>query len=133
MLPQRSNTSIRTVWTVAHSALLLASAMKHFREPHLFYPLVPDFLCRPDQAEPEATAPGLNGHLAVLSREEWVAVSGLLQVTAAVGLLLPPTRRAASTLSTALFVAHAAGLLAGMKKGTVLEGTVKPWAKRREQ
>ena len=78
---------LQTLSAAAMSALLLTSAAKHFREPEFFHPVVPDFLCRDDSGEQP------NGPLAVLSREEWVAVSGLLEAAAAVGLLVPATRQ----------------------------------------
>ena len=80
----------QTLSAAALSGLLLASAAKHFRDPGFFAPVVPDFLCRDDSGSRR------NGPLAVLSREEWVAASGLLEAGAAVGLLIPPTRRAAA-------------------------------------
>jgi uncharacterized membrane protein len=94
------------------SALLLVSARKHFRQPKFFAPVVPDYLCREDYAVGHAeagqdktkpTAPH-NGALAVMSREEWIAVSGLLEAVAAVGLLIPATRRAAARGTTLMFV-----------------------------
>jgi uncharacterized membrane protein len=81
-----SGRASQTLSAAALSALLLASAAKHFREPEFFHPAVPDILCRDDTGERP------NGPLAVLSREEWVAASGLLEAAAAVGLLIPATR-----------------------------------------
>ncbi len=73
-MPSRwSGRDTQTLSAVAMSALLLASAGKHFEDPGFFGPVVPDFLCRDDSGEQS------NGPLAVLSREEWVAVSGLLE------------------------------------------------------
>ena len=67
-----SGRDLQTLSAAAMSALLLTSAEKHFREPEFFHPVVPEILCRDDSgARP-------NGPLAVLSREEWVAASGLL-------------------------------------------------------
>lgn len=93
----------RALSAAALGSLLLASAAKHFRDPGFFAPVVPGFLCRDDSGNRP------NGPLAVLSREEWVAVSGLLEAGAAVGLLIPPTRRAAAGCVTALFTAFLAG------------------------
>lgn len=87
----------RTLSAAALSGLLLASAAKHFRDPGFFAPLVPSYLCRDDSGDRR------NGPLAVLSRDEWVAASGLLEAGAAVGLLLPQTRRAAAGCVTAMF------------------------------
>lgn len=105
--------SARTTQTVsasALSALLLASAAKHFSEPGFFDDVVPDFLCRDDSG---STA---NGALAVMSREEWVAFSGLLEAGAAVGLLVPATRRAAAGCATAMFVLFLAGHVDALRK-----------------
>ena len=49
----------------AMSALLLASAMKHFRDPAFYRQVVPGYLCRDDDAAPGA-AP--SRPLALLSR-----------------------------------------------------------------
>ena len=98
-----SSRATQTLSAASFSALLLASAGKHFREPELFSPMVPDFLCRDDSGERP------NGPVAVLSREEWVAASGLLEVGCAVGLLIPATRRAAAGCVAAIFTLFVAG------------------------
>ena len=85
--------------------------------------MVPDYLCRdaPDtnREAPEAGADsaarvntrddGGGGLLAVMTREEWIAVSGLLEAGAAVVLLIPGTRRVAATAVTAMFTVFLAG------------------------
>jgi uncharacterized membrane protein len=114
------------------SALLLTSAMKHFREPRFFAQVVPDYICRDapgpavaaTDAEPgrercsavkarcsavKAKHDGAGRPLAVMTREEWVAVSGLLEAGAAVVLLIPATRRVAAAAVTAMFTAFLAG------------------------
>ncbi len=101
----------------ALSALLLASAAKHFDDPGFFAPVVPDFLCRDDTGE------RLNSPLAVLSREEWVALSGLLEAGAAVGLLIPATRRAAAGCVAAMFTAFLAGHLDALRKAYRPDGS----------
>ncbi len=108
----------RTTSAVALSALLLASAAKHFRTPKFYYPVVPDYLCRKDE-------PGNrpNGPLAVMSREEWIASSGLLEVTAAVGLLIPATRRVAADATTAMFTAFLAGHIDALRRAYGPKGT----------
>jgi uncharacterized membrane protein len=108
----------RTTSAVALSGLLLASAAKHFRTPKFYYPVVPDYLCRED-------APGSlpNGPLAVMSREEWVASSGLLEVAAAVGLLIPATRKAAADATTAMFAAFLAGHIDALRRSYGPSGT----------
>lgn len=108
----------RTTSALALSALLLASAAKHFRTPRFYYPVVPDYLCRND--EPGSRP---NGPLAVMSREEWVASSGLLEVTAAVGLLLPATRKGAANATTAMFTAFLAGHIDALRRAYGPNGT----------
>ncbi|MGO4121108.1 DoxX family protein [Arthrobacter sp. YAF16] len=100
----------QTLSAAALSGLLLASAAKHFRDPDFFTPVVPEFLCRDDSGG------WRNGPLAVLSREEWVAASGLLEVGAAVGLLIPPTRRATAGCVTGMFTAFLAGHLDALRR-----------------
>ena len=113
----------------AMGALLLASAGKHFRDPGFYRDVVPGYLCRQDPvpgsdhgSSDEGNTDHDNGEqsgvdqghapqhpLAVLSRDEWIAVSGLLELAAAVGILLPPTRRLTATALTAMFTAFLAG------------------------
>ena len=58
-----------------------------------------------------------------MSREEWVAVSGLLEAGAAVGLLVPATRRAAAGCVTAMFTLFLAGHVDALRKAYGPEGT----------
>ncbi|MGA8788441.1 MAG: hypothetical protein WB535_05780 [Paenarthrobacter sp.] len=108
----------RTTSAVALSALLLASAAKHFRTPKFYYPVVPDYLCRKDEP---AGSP--NGPLAVMSREEWVASSGLIEAAAAVGLLIPATRKIAADATTAMFAAFLAGHIDALRRAYGPSGT----------
>jgi uncharacterized membrane protein len=114
---RRSGTDLQTLSAAAMSALLLTSAAKHFRDPEFFQQVVPDILCRNDSGERP------NGPLAVLSREEWVAVSGLLEGAAAVGLLIPATRPATAGCVTALFTAFLSGHIDALRKAYGPEGT----------
>lgn len=108
-------------------ALLLVSARKHFRQPEFFAPVVPDYLCRYDhmgEDEPKAHAAApRNGALAVMSREEWIAVSGLLEAAAAVGLLIPATRKAAACGTTLMFAAFLAGHVDALRRACSPGGT----------
>ncbi|WP_426997880.1 DoxX family protein [Pseudarthrobacter sp. N5] len=118
-----SRRATQTVSAVAMSALLMASAMKHFREPGFFHQVVPDFLCREDSgAEAGGSA---NGPMAVMSRDEWVAVSGLIEAAAAVGLLIPATRRATATGVTVMFAAFLAGHVDALRRAYGPQGTAK--------
>ncbi|HEX9086090.1 MAG TPA: hypothetical protein VF867_01015 [Arthrobacter sp.] len=117
-MPYRwSGRDTQTLSAAAMSALLLASAAKHFSDPGFFGPVVPDFLCRDDTGEQHNTP------LAVLSREEWVALSGLLEAGAAVGLLIPVTRRAAAGCVAAMFTLFLAGHVDALRRAYGPEGT----------
>jgi uncharacterized membrane protein len=112
-----SGRDLQTLSAAAMSALLLTSAAKHFREPEFFHPVVPEILCRDDSgARP-------NGPLAVLSREEWVAASGLLEAAAAVGLLIPAARPATACCVTAMFTAFLAGHVGALRTAYGPAGT----------
>lgn len=112
-----SRRTTQTVSAAALSTLLLASAGKHFRDPGFFDQVVPDILCRDDSGERR------NGVLAVLSREEWVAVSGLLEAGAAVGLLIPATRPAAAGCIAAMFTLFLTGHAEALRKAWGPGGT----------
>ena len=120
MSHRRIPKAIHTLSAMGMSGLLLASAMKHFRDPAFYAPVVPDYLCRED--EPAA---GPSGPLAVMSREEWIASSGLLEAAAAVGLLIPATRRVAADATTAMFVAFLAGHIDALRRAYGPRGTQK--------
>jgi uncharacterized membrane protein len=112
-----SGRATQTLSAAALGALLLTSAMKHFRDPAFFHQVVPDFLCRDDS--------GLhpNGACAVMTRDEWVAFSGLLEAGAAVGLLIPATRPAAAWGVTAMFTAFLAGHADALRRAYGPAGT----------
>ncbi len=99
----------QTLSAAALSGLLLASAAKHFRDPQFFAPVVPEYLCRDDSGDRH------NGPLAVLSREEWIAASGLLEAGAAVGLLVPPVRRVSAGCVAAMFTVFLAGHVGALR------------------
>ncbi|QHK21332.1 hypothetical protein GU243_18290 [Pseudarthrobacter psychrotolerans] len=114
----------QTVSAAAMSTLLITSAMKHFREPRFFEQVVPDYLCReaPNTGGESPEERGLSAPdggrrpLAVMSREEWIAVSGLLEAGAAVGLLIPVTRRATATAVTTMFAVFLAGHVDALRR-----------------
>lgn len=105
-----SGRATHTLSAAALSALLLASAGKHFSNPEFFYRVVPDLLCRDDTEERN------NGPLAVLSRPEWVAASGLLEAGCAVGLLIPATRPVAAGCVATMFTLFLAGHLDALRR-----------------
>lgn len=141
----RSGRAFQSLSAAAMSALLLASAIKHFRDPGFFRRVVPDCLCREGTHRHEPGDGGVGGSgtaafdggpeqvrrrpLAVMTREEWIAVSGLLELSAAVGILVPLTRKAAATALTAMFIAFLAGHADALRRaygprGTALQRTV---------
>ncbi|HKU36034.1 MAG TPA: hypothetical protein VJP90_10825 [Paenarthrobacter sp.] len=109
-----------TLSAIGLSTLLMASAMKHFRTPSFYNPVVPEYLCRNDEP---GRAP--NGPMAVMSREEWIASSGLLEATAAVGLLIPATRKVAADGTTAMLTAFLAGHIDALRRAYGPHGTQK--------
>ena len=127
-LPFRHSLPVQSLSAAAMGALLLASASKHFRDPVFYRDVVPQYLCRQDpvrntdqsSGEPNDGAPsngdrndgaqGAGRHpLALLSRDEWIAVSGLLELAAAVGILIPATRKLTATALAVMFTAFLAG------------------------
>ncbi|HEU4666909.1 MAG TPA: hypothetical protein VFS79_04530 [Arthrobacter sp.] len=141
----RSGRAVQRLSAAAMSALLLASAMKHFRDPGFYRQVVPAYLCREDGAAGGAGASGPAGAsgtssaartssaagtsdggprqiaspsrpFALLSREEWIAVSGLLELAAAVGILVPGTRKATATATTFMFAAFLAGHIDALRR-----------------
>ncbi len=112
-----SGRATQTVSAAAMSALLLTNAMKHFREPAFFHQVVPDFLCRVDAGDRP------NGPFAVMTRDEWVALSGLAEAAAAVGLLIPATRKAAATGVGAMFAVFLAGHADALRRAYSPAGT----------
>jgi uncharacterized membrane protein len=113
----RSGRAVQSLSAATMSALLLASAMKHFRDPGFYHQVVPDYLCRDDSAAGTSKMSDVGTHqgaapsrpLALLSKEEWIAVSGLLELAAAVGILIPGTRRVTATGTAVMFTAFLAG------------------------
>ena len=92
-----SGRAVQTLSAAALSGLLLTSAMKHFREPRFFAQVVPDYLCREDPettrgstGEGHKTDDGGGRPLALMTREQGISVSGLLEAGAAVGLHARP-------------------------------------------
>ena len=143
MSSPRSGLAARNLSAAAMSALLLASARQHFRNPGFYHQVVPGYLCRDDAsaaggaASTGSTADGSPGTpdagprhsvqpprpFAVLSREEWIAASGLLELAAAVGILVPLTRKATATALAAMFTAFLAGHLDALQRAYGPHGT----------
>jgi uncharacterized membrane protein len=141
----RSGRAVQRLSAAAMSALLLASAMKHFRDPGFFRQVVPGYLCLDDTERQETSGdvaaansvitsttaatsnggaePGHRRPLAVMTRDEWIAVSGLLELAAAVGILIPLTRKATATALTAMFVAFLAGHADALQQAYGPQGT----------
>lgn len=151
--PSNPGAALQHLSAAAMGALLLASAGKHFRDPGFYRDVVPGYLCRQDPApDPNAgdtsqgsPTPGMSTEAspiqsspplsstgagaaaqhpwALLSREEWIAVSGLLELAAAVGILLPPTRKLTATAITAMFTAFLAGHVDALVRAYGPQGT----------
>jgi uncharacterized membrane protein len=140
----RSGRARQSLSAAAMSALLLVSAMKHFRDPGFYRQVVPDYLCLIDPqqqgtghvgadagiAPASGTAAFDGGHkssagrpFAVMTRDEWIAVSGLLELAAAVGILVPVTRKAAATALTAMFTGFLAGHADALRRAYGPQGT----------
>ncbi|TNB76414.1 hypothetical protein FHJ30_02250 [Arthrobacter sp. BB-1] len=121
----RAGRAVQRLSAAAMGALLLASAMKHFRDPGFYRQVVPDYLCREDGAADGGTCHGAapSRPFALLSRDEWIAVSGLLELAAAVGILVPGTRKATATATTIMFAAFLAGHVDALRRAYGPQGT----------
>lgn len=130
----RAGRAVQRLSAAAMGALLLASAMKHFRDPGFYRQVVPDYLCREDGAADGTGAAGTSDGgprhsaapsrpFALLSRDEWIAVSGLLELAAAVGILVPGTRKATATATTIMFAAFLAGHVDAVRRAFGPQGT----------
>lgn len=117
----RSGRALQSLSAAAMSTLLAASAMKHFRDPSFYRQVVPDYLCRDDDGARQGAAP--SRPLALLSREEWIAVSGLLELVAAVGILVPGTRKVTATATAVMFTAFLAGHVDALRRAYGPQGT----------
>lgn len=132
-----SGAATQTLSAAALSALLLTSAMKHFRDPGFYGQVVPDYLCRDDgpasatststststPASAPTSMPGSARPLAVMTRQEWIALSGLMEAGAAVGLLIPATRRTTATGVAALFGVFVAGHVDAIRRAYGPDGS----------
>jgi uncharacterized membrane protein len=58
-----------------------------------------------------------------MTREEWIALSGLVEAGAAVGLLIPATRRTTATGVAALFGLFVAGHVDALRRACGHEGS----------
>ncbi len=86
-------------------AVLAANTVAHLRKPKFFYGVVPPALCT-----------DAGGRYGVMSREEWVALSAIPEAIAAVGLLIPATRRPAATATAVMFGVFTAGHITALKR-----------------
>lgn len=107
----------RTLSAWALAALLGTSAVNHLRNPEFYYPVVPPSLCS-DKA----------GRWGLMTRHKWVLVSAVPEALGAAGLLLPGTRNAAATATTAMLAGFTAGHLSALKRAWGPHGS--PQARR---
>jgi uncharacterized membrane protein len=117
----RSGRALQGLSSAAMSALLLASATKHFRDPGFYRQVVPDYLCL--EEGDGGTQPGRRRPLAVMTREEWIALSGLIELAAAGGILVPLARKATATALAAMFTGFLAGHMDALRRAYGPEGT----------
>ena len=128
-----SSTATQALSAAAMSALLMTIDLKPgsrsgaFRDPGFYRQVVPDYLCRDEQGSP-AAASGSAGSgsarpLAVMTRDEWIALSGLVEAGAAVGLLIPATRRVTATGVAALFGVFLSGHVDAIRRAYGPEGS----------
>ena len=103
------HTSLST-WALA--ALLGTSAVNHVKNPGFYYPVVPPSLCSDNG----------NAH-GVLSRHQWVTASAAPEALAAVGLLIPGTRKAAATATALMFAGFTAGHVSALRRALGPDGT----------
>ncbi|POH59285.1 DoxX family protein [Arthrobacter glacialis] len=99
-----------SAWALA--ALLGASAVNHVRNPKFYYPVVPPVLCT-DKA----------GELGIMTRHQWVLVSAAPEALAAVGLLLPATRKASATATALMFAGFTAGHVSALRRAFGPDGS----------
>ncbi|MDJ0354941.1 hypothetical protein [Paenarthrobacter sp. PH39-S1] len=94
------------------AAVLGASTVAHLRNPGFFYAVVPPALCT-----------DAGSRCGVMSRDEWVALSAIPEAAAAVGLLIPATRKVAATATAVMFGAFTAGHITALQRAFGLGGT----------
>ncbi len=90
-------------WALA--ALLGTSAINHIKDPKFYYAVVPPSLCSDK-----------GGKFALMTRHQWVIASAVPEALAAVGLLIPRTRKAAGTASALMFIAFTAGHVTALRR-----------------
>lgn len=103
---------LRTLSTVALAAILGASAVNHLRNPAFYYPVVPPVLCT-DQ----------DGDYGVMTRRQWVVASAAPEALAAVGLVVPGTRKAAATATALMFSGFTVGHISALRRAYGPHGT----------
>jgi uncharacterized membrane protein len=101
-----------SAWAMA--ALLGTSAVNHLRNPKFYYAVVPPEIC---------TDKG--GRFGVMTRHQWVLASAAPEALAAVGLLVPATRKAAATATAAMFVGFTAGHVSALQRAWGPNGSPK--------
>ncbi|MCC9177201.1 DoxX family protein [Arthrobacter sp. zg-Y750] len=95
----------KTLSAAAMAALLTTSAVNHFRNPRFYNAVVP-----------RSISTDTEGRYGVMTRRQWTHASGVLEFAAALGLLLPATRRLAATGTAAMYVAFIAGHICALQR-----------------
>ena len=109
--------TFKTFSAAGLAAILGASAVQHIRNPESFYFVVPWSL---------ATDKG--GRFGVMTRRDWVRYSAVVEAAAAVGLMVPATRRLTATATAGMFAAFTVGHVSALAHSLGPDG--KPAQKR---
>lgn len=109
----------RATLSAASLAVLLAtSAVSHRVRPEFFYSVVPRSLCRDGNVSHQK-----DSRIAIMTRDQWIYVSGVLELAAAIGLLIPRTRPTAAVATAAMFSSFAAGHVSGLQRALGSRGS----------
>lgn len=92
-----------SAWALA--ALLGASAVNHIVNPKFYYPVVPPILCTDK-----------DGRFGLMTRRQWVLASAAPEALAAVGLVVPGTRKVTAVATTLMFAGFTAGHVSALRR-----------------
>lgn len=109
--------TFKTFSAAGLAAILGASAVQHIRNPEFFFFVIPWSL---------STDKG--GRFGVMTRRDWVRYSAVVEAAAAVGLMVPATRKLTATATAGMFAAFTAGHVSALAHSLGPDG--KPAQKR---
>lgn len=101
-----------SAWALA--ALLAASAVNHVVNPKFYYAVVPPSLCTDK-----------DGRFGLMTRRQWVLASAAPEALAAVGLLVPGTRKVTAVATTLMFAGFTAGHVSALRRAFGPKGSVE--------